>query len=238
MYFLTNFTSASGRRSLSMTEQTLTMDMPRWSQEFLASTKGRIVSLMRGAGRTVNDLANALGLTDNAVRTQLTALERDGLVRKRGMRPGFRKPQQEYELTPEAEHFFPKPYAPVLSELLSTLKGRLPPDAVQGALREVGRRLAAGRPIAGGREGGLERRVQAAAALLGELGGLPQVERSDGGFVIRSASCPLAAVSAMHPEVCQLGQELVAQVIGVPVRERCQHGPLPQCCFEVQAQER
>ena len=212
------------------------MNMPKWTQEFLASTKGRIVSLLRGAGRTVNDLAEALALTDNAVRAQLTALERDGLVRKSGVRRGLRKPHQEYELTPEAEHLFPKPYAPVLSELVAALKGRLPPETLDELLREVGARVAAGRSTpAGGRAAALEQRVEAASAMLGELGGLPQVERSDGGFVIRSATCPLAAVSAAHPEVCRLGQALVAEVVGVPVQERCVRGPSPRCCFEVGA---
>ena len=46
------------------------MKMTKWTEAFLASTKGRIVSLLRGMGRTVNDLANALKLTDNAVRAQ------------------------------------------------------------------------------------------------------------------------------------------------------------------------
>jgi predicted ArsR family transcriptional regulator len=133
------------------------------------------------------------------VRAQLTALERDGLVRKSGVRRGLRKPQQEYELTPEVEHLFPKPYASVLCELLATLKERLPPETLEEALRQVGTRLAAGRPTSAGREAGLERRVQEAAAILGDLGGLPQMERSNGGFVIRSASCPLAAVSAASP---------------------------------------
>jgi predicted ArsR family transcriptional regulator len=215
------------------------MNMPKWTQEFLASTKGRIVSLLRGAARTVNDLAEALALTDNAVRAQLTALERDGLVRKSGVRRGLRKPHQEYELTPEAEHFFPKPYAPVLSELLAALKGRLPPETVDELLRGVGARLAAGRSTpAGGKAAALEQRVAAAAAMLGELGGLAQVERSDGAFVIRSASCPLAAVSATHPEVCRLGQALVAEVVGVPVQERCVRGPSPRCCFEIGAKKR
>jgi predicted ArsR family transcriptional regulator len=210
--------------------------MPKWRQDFLASTKGRIVSLLRGAARTVNDLAEALTLTDNAVRAQLTALERDGLVRKSGVRRGLRKPHQEYELTPEAEQLFPKPYAPVLRELLATLKERLPPETVEEALRQVGTRLGAGMPAPAGREPGLERRVQEAAAMLGELGGLPRIERSNGGFVIRSACCPLAAVSAVYPEVCRVGQALVAQVVGVSVRERCVRIPSPQCCFEIGAE--
>jgi predicted ArsR family transcriptional regulator len=207
--------------------------MPKWTQDFLASTKGRIVSLLRGTARTVNDLAEALTLTDNAVRAQLTALERDGLIRKSGVRRGLRKPHQEYELTPEAEQLFPKPYAPVLRELLATLKERMPAERIEEALRQVGTRLGAGWPAPA--EADLERRVQEAAAVLGELGGLPRIERSTGGFVIRSACCPLAAVSAAHPEVCRVGQALVAQVVGVSVRERCTRIPSPQCCFEIVA---
>jgi DeoR family transcriptional regulator, suf operon transcriptional repressor len=211
------------------------MNMPKWTQDFLASTKGRIIWLLRGAGCTVNDLAEALALTDNAVRAQLIALERDGLVRKSGVRRGLRKPHRQYELTAEAEHLFPKPYAPVLRELLTTLKVRLPPEAVEGALREAGRRLAAAKLAPAGRQSGLERRVHEAAALLGELGGLARVERSNSGFIIRSASCPLGAVSVVHPEVCLLGQALVSEVVGVPVRERCARGQSPRCCFEVNA---
>jgi predicted ArsR family transcriptional regulator len=212
------------------------MKMTRWMEVFLASTKGRIVSLLRGAGRTVNDLAEALALTDNAVRAQLTALERDGLVQKRGVRRGLRKPHQEYELTAEAEHLFPKPYAPVLSQVLAVLKQRLRPEAIEGILRDVGRRLGADRPVP--TEGdGLERRVQAAAKAFGELGGLPHVERSNGRFTLCSASCPLSAVSATHPEVCQLGQALVSQIVGVPVHERCIRGSSPHCCFEIGSPE-
>jgi predicted ArsR family transcriptional regulator len=213
------------------------MKMTKWMEVFLASTKGRIVSLLRGAGRTVNDLAEALALTDNAVRAQLTALERDGLVQKRGVRRGLRKPHQEYELTQEAEHLFPKPYAPVLGQVLTALKQRLRPEAIEDLLRDVGCRLVAGRPVPA--EGdGLEQRVQAAATALGELGGLPHVESANGRFVLHSARCPLTAVSATHPEVCQLGQALVSQIVGLPVQARCTRGSSPQCRFEIGEAER
>jgi predicted ArsR family transcriptional regulator len=69
--------------------------------------------------------------------------------------------------------------------------------------------------------------------MLGELGDFPEMERSNGDFIIRSVSCPLGAVSAVHPEVCRLGQALVAEVVGMPVRERCTRGPSPRCCFEI-----
>src|SRR5205085_8544612 len=118
------------------------MKMPKWTQDFLASTKGRIVSLLRGAGRSVNELAEALALTDNAVRAQLTALERDGLVRQSGSRPGRRKPNVVYDLTAQAEHLFPKVYGLILRHLLDVLKERISSKKLDEIVRAAGHRLA------------------------------------------------------------------------------------------------
>src|SRR5438067_2004438 len=98
--------------------------MRRRDDRFWASTRGQILDLLRRGTETVNDLAAALGLTDNAVRAHLTALERDGLVRPSGTRRGPRKPTVTYALSPEAEQLFPKEYGPILRQLLDVLKDR------------------------------------------------------------------------------------------------------------------
>jgi predicted ArsR family transcriptional regulator len=51
-------------------------------ERFFDSTRGQIVMMLRGATRTVDELAKELELTDNAVRAHLTTLERDGLVKQ------------------------------------------------------------------------------------------------------------------------------------------------------------
>src|SRR3954466_6997531 len=145
------------------------MGQSQWGERFLATTRGRIVGLLRGTPQTVNDLAAALELTDNAVRAHLTTLERDGLVRQSGTRPGFRKPHLTYELTPEAGQLFPKPYAAVLEQLLAVLGKRLGPEEAEVVLREVGHRLAAGlRGEVNGTD--VRERTAQAVAVLGELG--------------------------------------------------------------------
>src|SRR5436189_4171855 len=90
------------------------MPLANWNQSFLESTRGRIVTLLRRNNRTVEELAQELALTDNAVRAHLATLERDGIVQQRGARRGSGKPSYIYELTPEAEYLFPKAYGPVL----------------------------------------------------------------------------------------------------------------------------
>ena len=208
------------------------MPPTRFDQRFLASSRGQVVTLLRRGERTVDDLARALGLTDNAVRAHLAALERDGLVARAGVRRGGGKPAYTYDLTPEAERLFPKAYGALLHELLGVLAERLPPDALADALREVGHRVAAGHEAA---EGSLRERVGHAVALLDELGGLADVEERDDGFVILGCSCPLAAAVQGHPEACLLAETLLTDVIGVPVRQVCDPGPPPTCRFEVPA---
>ena len=50
------------------------------------TTRARVVELLRREPRTVEQLAAALGVTDNAVRLHLGQLERDGIVRTAGVR--------------------------------------------------------------------------------------------------------------------------------------------------------
>src|SRR5262245_23268646 len=113
------------------------MATTRWDERFLASTRGRVVSLLRLGRRTVDELGGTLGLTDNAVRGHLAALERDGLIRQTGTRRGLGKPAFAYDLTPDAERLFPKAYGPLLRGLLDVLAERLTPEELEAALREV-----------------------------------------------------------------------------------------------------
>lgn len=199
----------------------------RWDERFRASTRGRVLVLLRRGRRTVEDLASALGLTDNAVRAHLAALERDGLVRQVGTRPSGGKSAYAYALTPDAERLFPKAYGPILRYLLDVLAERLPPDELETALCEVGQRVAAAHPAAGN----WRQRLDHALALLEELGGLADLEESPDGFVIRGYDCPLATAVQGHPEVCRLAQALLEAIVGIPVVEACHHDGSPRCQF-------
>lgn len=208
------------------------MKSTRLDKRFFGSTRGRIVTLMRGATKTVNELAEGLELTDNAVRAHLLSLERDGLIRQSGVQRGKRKPHFSYELTDEAEHLFPKAYDALLNQLIAVLKERLTPRALKGVLRDVGRSLARNH-TSGTKRGGLETRVGEGLMALEAIGGAARVEKEGKTFFIRSGSCPLATAVAEHPEVCQLAEALLAQIIGAKVRERCDREGSPRCAFEV-----
>jgi len=206
------------------------MAFTRWDRRFFESTRGRVVSLLRWRRHTVEELAGELELTDNAIRSHLTVLERDGIVQQQGLRRGTGKPSYDYGLTPEAEQLFPKAYEPVLDRLLSVLDQRLGSEEVENILRETGRQLA---PETAPAHADLRARLDAAAALLGDLGGLATVEETEAGYAIQGYSCPLIALVPGHPDVCRLAESIVSEVAGVRVCEQCDRGERPRCRFVV-----
>lgn len=209
------------------------MTPPIWTHRFFESTRGRIVQLLRRTRQTVDDLAAALDLTDNAVRAQLTGLERDGIVRAQGLQRGASKPAVLYELTPEVEAALSRAYRPVLAALLQSLAVFMPEQQFVDLMVATGRRVAQELPPL---PGDLAARAAGASALLNDLGGLSEAIASPRGWEIRSDGCPLAAVVPGHPAVCRAVEALVSELVGAPAREHCDRaGDRPRCRFELGA---
>jgi predicted ArsR family transcriptional regulator len=211
---------------------TSAMKLQPWQQRLLESTRGQILALLHDQPRTVNDLAAALGITDNAVRAHLISLERDGLIQRRGVRRGIRKPHVSYGLSAEAEHIFPKAYGLLLNYLLSSVSRRFTPRQVVAVMRELGHALAREHTPKLIRKSRPER-VTAALGVIKSLGGSPAAFRVDGQRIIRGNTCPLAAVTAEHPAACLIVETLLSDIIGLPVHEHCTRGHPPACCFEI-----
>jgi predicted ArsR family transcriptional regulator len=208
------------------------LNRTKLDERFFESTRGRIVTLLRGTTETVNELAQQLELSDNAVRAHLLSLERDGLIKQSGIQRGTRKPHLAYSLTEEAEHLFPKAYDTLFNQLIAVLKGRLTPVELEEVLREVGRSLAR-TEAANQSNGDMDSRIRGALAALEAIGGSARVEKENEKFVICSESCPLTTAVAEHPEVCRLAETLLSEIIGSEVREQCDREGPPRCRFEV-----
>src|SRR5687768_17095558 len=92
-------------------------------EAFRHTTRGHIVDLLRCRSMTADELSAEVGLTDKAVRAHLVALERDGMVRRRGRSRSGKagKPAVIYEFDPAAEAMFCSGYAPLLIAALDFL---------------------------------------------------------------------------------------------------------------------
>ncbi len=202
---------------------------------FFESTRGRIVQHLRRSTGTVEELAQHLKLTDNAIRSHLATLERDGLVRRSGVRhgPGAGKPAIEYSIHPDAEPIFSRAFAPMLLSILDELAEQATQQQRESLMRGAGRRLASA--IAVRRKGDdTSSRTQAAVDVLKRLGGQAQADSADG--IVRIAgcgACPLGSAVAEHPELCRAIESLLSEVVGAPVTSVCARGASARCGFEM-----
>jgi predicted ArsR family transcriptional regulator len=215
-----------------------------WIERLAGSTRGTMLRLLRRSRQTISELAATLGITDNAVRTHIASLQRDGLVEQVGVRRDQRgKPAQVFEITETAEEIFPKAYAAVLLELVSELERRVGPETVDSLLKSVGARVVAAAgasaPSGGALAGSavdpavLEQRIQTAIAILTQLGGELEAEVAPGGYEVRGHGCPLSSVVRSHHGTCAVAESIIATATGAPVTEHCQKEPRPRCAFHV-----
>lgn len=204
-----------------------------WTRRLTETTRGRLVALLRRQSLTVEEMARELGVTDNAIRAQLASLERDGLVRQDGVQRGPGKPSARYGLTTEFEGALSQAYIPLLVRLLRELAQNIPEEELGQILRRLGHDWAQELPR---RASGSRAGAEAASALLNELGGVTEVEVVEGRTYVRGFSCPLAAAVRESPHVCQAIESLLAELLGVEVREHCNRGQdRMRCCFEIGA---
>lgn len=201
---------------------------PHWLERLAGSTRLRVLELLLRSERTVQEVADEVGISANAIRGHLASLERDGLVVQAGSRRDTGgKPATIYGVSADADELFPKAYAFVLQRLLGVLEERVGPEGVRQVLGEVGERAAT--PT----EGSPEARVEAAAAALRGLGGKVAVHRTPEGFRIQGFACPFSAVTRDDATLCGMAESLVRQTTGAEVREVCERSGRPRCAFEI-----
>jgi predicted ArsR family transcriptional regulator len=209
---------------------------PRVKLGSLKGTRGKILDLLRRSNLTANEIATRLGLTHNAIRGHLAALQHEGLIREGGSRRSGTRPALVYTLAPDAEAIFSRAYLPFVAQLVRVLQQRLDQKELDEIMHLVGRGLASDWPRV---HGDLLQRVEAASGLLEELGALNEVERLNDGFVIRGYGCLLSQAVHRRPEVCRAVESLLAELVDAPVRECCdREGDRPRCCFEIAASGR
>jgi predicted ArsR family transcriptional regulator len=210
---------------------------PALHTQFYQSSRGRIVNELRRATMTADELATSLGQTKHAIRAQLRAMERDGVIEVAGLRPGITRPFAVYRLTAEAEQLLSRAYTPFLTRLVQVFASRHDPNEVETVMRDTGRALAEDLNARIDKHSSHAERLAAASRLLNdELGAVTHVEEDGQGVAIKGASCPLSALTDKNPGACLAIESLLTECLGVRVQECCEREARPRCCFRIAIQ--
>lgn len=206
--------------------------MAWWQRQLKKTTRNRLVALLRRGPRTVEELAAALGLTDNAVRAHLAALEHEHVVQQAGVRRdgAVGKPATVYGIADDSSAVFSTAYSPALGAVLAELRDLMTPKQVDALLRRAGKRLATAIPA----RSTFDERVRAGAAFLTGMGADAELARTPHGYEIRGHGCVLAAAVAQCPATCVLLEQVLRDATGGTVTECCDRSTNhPNCRFTI-----
>ncbi len=201
------------------------------------STRDRIMqTLLRQPRRTINDLAEAVGINPISVRHHLTNLQVEGLVSTDEERHGVGRPRLVYFLTEAGMEHFPTRYLRLTSRLLTQMKESMPAPVVSKLFAEMADGLA--EEYASQMKGlNMEDRLDLAKTLLTEEGFDIQWEKTGGQYQIHEITCPYLQIGLNHPEVCTVDQTLISRMLAVPAEKvQCILQGDAHCTYVVQAE--
>lgn len=180
-----------------------------------------LVALKKGQPLTAQELGERFGLTANALRRHLKALQEDGLVRFQRQVRGVGAPVYTFSLTGAGEALFPRGYVPVLARALEAIRATGGDGALNQVLESEWRELAdeAG-PVLEGLP--LSERVPLVAELLTSKGYMAEaIEVSTPGaatvLTLRINNCAMREIADRFPETCTAEAKFVERLLGVPL---------------------
>ena len=181
------------------------------------SPRAAILRLLQKRGQaSIKEMELALGVTATAVREQLSHLMAEGAIDAARVRGPAGRPFYVYRLTDKAQELFPKDYGTLARLLLEESLALHGPAGYAQLLERVGARLAA--TFAGALDGqAMEDRLYGLATLLLTKGFENEVTRTADGFVLHASTCPYFAVVKDHREICEMEQQMLAQLLDADV---------------------
>ena len=182
----------------------------------------------RDAGRTVEELAEAMEVSRNAVQQHVTALERDGLVRVLELRSTGGRPGRAYTLTEAGLEVFPRSYAHMADGLLRHVRRAYGEAGLNRVLDDMANEMAAElAPRLDGRHG--SERVAMVVRILNELG---YDARRDEVGRITAVNCVYHELTRSSRAACRFDTRLVRLLLGDDVTHlRCMADGHASCVF-------
>lgn len=200
------------------------------------NTRSRVLrSLLLNQQRTVNELADAVGINPISVRHHVNKLEAEGLIQSVEERHGVGRPRLVYSLTNKGMEQFPQRYLQLTLRLLEQLKSNLPEEVLGDLFKEVAE------GIAGDLTGqinldelSLKERLELLQEALVSEGFMVTLEEDEGNYYVVEASCPYHHVGENYPEVCVVDKELIAHfAASSPERIECILDGDKQCKYTI-----
>jgi len=184
----------------------------------MTTTRDQVLhTLLAYPRRTINELAEAVGINPISVRHHISSLEAEDLVTSEEEHHGVGRPRRVYFLTEAGLEKFPTRYVRLTTRLLEQMKEALPAPMVKQLFTKMAEGLA--EDFSASTELNnlpIEKRLDVMKQLLSREGFNIQWEEQGDQYLIHEKSCPYYRVGQDHPEVCSVDQTLISAMLAVP----------------------
>lgn len=180
-----------------------------------------LLELKRAQPVTAKQLAQALGVSLNAIRHHLKELQAKSLIVYGREQRGVGAPTFAYRLAPDGEALFPRRYEEALTQLLERVVAKDGRQAAVELFEDHFRQLTAQARTQLERAAGPER-VDLVTRLLNDAGYMAEWHESAGMFRISEHNCAIRAIAERFPEACVAEENFLREVLGADV-ERQSH---------------
>lgn len=192
--------------------------------EFLGQTQQELLRLLNKhkGGLTISELTDMLGVTRNAVKQHLSALEKNNLVGYGRLHKTGGRPTQSYTLTYEGKETFSRKYSWFAQILLESIRSEKDEKGLSKFLKKLGTTISSQylpqlsklRP---------NDRIKKAATILSELGYDAEVVTSNNKKEVSKlevSNCIFYQLANSCPEICGFDTSLMSMLMGRKVEQQ------------------
>ncbi|OQW50392.1 MAG: hypothetical protein A4S09_00955 [Proteobacteria bacterium SG_bin7] len=195
---------------------------------FFGPTQKRLLHLLVNSseGMTLDEIAEELEISRNAVDQHITKLERNRYLKVLGVKETGGRPSRCYTLSPEGKDLFPKQYSWFSEVLLGAIKGEQGARGLAEFLRTVGKSVASQIFLKGK---SVEEKIPEVVNVMQSLGYEAQSPEKN---VVEARNCVYHHLAERHPEVCEFDQALLESLLEARVNhEECMFKGGRKCRF-------
>ncbi|PKN87531.1 MAG: hypothetical protein CVU46_04095 [Chloroflexi bacterium HGW-Chloroflexi-8] len=185
----------------------------------MKSTREKILlTLLKKPQSTISDLAESVDINTISVRHHLSSLQVDNLIVAEEVRHGVGRPRLVYSLTEEGLEKFPTRYFRLTNRILKRVRKSVSDEQVGELFIEIAKDIASDHQkhlklLS------IEEKLTYIQNLLDEEGFYVDWEKQDNQYVINEVSCPYYQVVLNNPEVCNLDQTLISEMLSIPAKK-------------------
>ncbi len=188
----------------------------------METTRDQVLRIVRGHKEaTVNQIAEALGVTHQAVRRHLDGLRADGMIEARQLRHGVGRPSLVYTTTERGEESAGHTYLQLLSRLFRHID-KEPEGERRNMLEQVFSGIAqevAAEHVAEVRGQTLDERVAQVTRAL-EAEGIADGWSKEGDvFHIHNSECPYLRLAELSDAPCRSDRQSIELLVGAAVEQ-------------------